>query len=235
MAETRRNLLKKFAVGTIALWSSSKRALAPYSTEKPDPTGAAAPSAADFYIAPDGKDSNPGTAAAPFATLAKAREAVRKEVPSGLTGNVLILISGGTYKQVETLTFGPEDSGTEKCSITYTAIPGAEAVLSGGQRITGWQKRPSAIWTAQVPEVKAGQWYFRQLFVNGKRAIRARTPNAGDKTPWWSIKTSTASKESLPREDAPIPISLTGPIKAYNNPTDVEWCTSTTTRKEGNA
>ena len=73
-----------------------------------------------------------------------------------------------------------------------------------------------------MPEVKAGQWYFRQLFVNGKRGIRARTPNADDKTPWWKIETSGATVESPPPENVPIPITLTGPIKAYNNPGDVE-------------
>ena len=29
----------------------------------------------------------------------------------------------------------------------------------------------------RIPEVAAGQWYFEQLFVNGRRAVRARTPN----------------------------------------------------------
>lgn len=222
MAETRRSLLKKVAIGAIAFWSGTKRCLASYFSQNTNPTGVGGATSADFYVAPNGKDSNPGTAAAPFATLAKARDTVRKRVSSGLTSNVLVLISGGTYKQAETLTFGPDDSGTEKFSISYAASPGAEVVWSGGRRITGWKKGPSAIWTTQVPEVKAGQWYFRQLFINGKRAIRARTPNADDKTPWWSIKTSTASKESLPAHDVPIPVSLTGPIKAYNNPTDVE-------------
>ena len=177
---------------------------------------------ADFYVATKGKDSNPGTAGAPFATLGRARQAVREKVLAGLTGNIRVLIGAGTYEQTETLTFGPEDSGTEKFSITYATSPGAEVVLNGGRRITGWEKGPSAIWTAHVPEVKAGSWYFRQLFINGKRAVRARTPNADDKTPWWTIKTSTATKESLPPQDAPIPVSVSGPIQAYNNPTDVE-------------
>src|SRR6185369_10105417 len=81
---------------------------------------------------------------------------------------------------------------------------------------------PDAIWTTELPAVKAGPWYFRQLFINGKRATRARTPNADDKTPWWSIKTSPATMESAPAENVPIPITLTGPIQAYNNPGDVE-------------
>lgn len=177
---------------------------------------------ADFCVAPNGKDSNPGTASAPFATLGRARDAVRKAVSAGLNRNIRVVIRGGIYEQTETLTFGPEDSGTEKYSITYSAIPGGKVVISGGRKVTGWKRGPKAIWTAEVPEVKAGHWYFRQLFINGERAIRARTPNADDKTPWWSIKTSTATLDSPPPENVPIPITLTGPIKAYNNPGDVE-------------
>jgi Right handed beta helix region len=218
VVETRRSLLKKLGIGAIGLWSGSKRALASYFSENSNPTRGAA----DFYIAPNGKDSNPGTAAAPFVTLAKARDAVRKKVASGLTGNVLVLIHAGIYQQTETVTFGPEDSGTDKFSITYAASAGEKVILSGGRKITGWKKGPSAIWTAEVPESKAGGWYFRQLFVNGKRGVRARTPNADDKTPWWAIKTSTATREAPPPEDVPIPVSLTGPVKAYSNPTDVE-------------
>jgi len=218
MVETRRSLLKKLAIGAIGLWSSSKRALASYFSENPSRTNGAA----TFYVATNGKDSNPGTAGAPFATLAKARDAVRKKVASELTDNVLVLIRGGSYPQAETLRFGPEDSGTDKFSITYAASSGEKVILSGGRKITGWKKGPGAIWTTTVPEVTADGWYFRQLFVNCKRAIRARTPNADDKTPWWTIKTSTATKEAPPPEDVPIPVSLTGPIKAYNNLNDVE-------------
>ena len=69
---------------------------------------------ADFYVAADGKDSNPGTAAAPFATLARARQAVRGKVAAGFTKDLLVLIRGGIYPQTETLAFGPEDSGTER-------------------------------------------------------------------------------------------------------------------------
>ena len=108
MVENRRSLLKKLGIGAIGLWAGSKRALASYFSENSTPTRGAA----DFYIAPNGNDSNPGTQAAPFATLAKARDAVRKKVASGLTGSVLVLIHAGIYQQTETVTFGPEDSGT---------------------------------------------------------------------------------------------------------------------------
>jgi hypothetical protein len=187
-------------------------------------TPAAAIAKADLFVAPDGNDSNPGSVAAPLATLAKARNVVRRKVADGLKGDVLVLIRGGTYQQTDTLLFGSDDSGTEKYSITYAAYPGEKVVLSGGRKITGWKKGAGEIWTAEVPEVRAGNWYFRQLFVNSTRAIRARTPNTDDQTkiPWWHIRTSSAKVDAMPPEDALITASVTGPIKVYNHPNDIE-------------
>ncbi len=175
----------------------------------------------DVYVAVDGNDRNPGTKKKPFATLAKAREAVRGKIKAGLTKDLLVEIRGGTYPLTETLTFGPEDSGTEKFSITYAAAPGEKVLLSGGRTITGWKKGTNELWTAEIPEVKAGQWYPRQLFINGQRAIRARTPNVDDKTPWWIIKTATFTEPT----DGAIPyytLSVNHPIQAWKNPTDIE-------------
>ena len=68
----------------------------------------------DFYVAIGGRDSNPGMASAPFPTRGGARDAVRKIVFAGLTGDILLVIRGGTSQQTKTLTFGPQDSVTEK-------------------------------------------------------------------------------------------------------------------------
>src|SRR6266481_4415258 len=96
--ESRRSLLKKLAVGALALQSSSKRALASYFSEETKQNLERA-GEADFHVSPEGQDSNPGTAGAPFGTLGRARDAVRKKVSAGLTGDVRVLIRGGIYEQ----------------------------------------------------------------------------------------------------------------------------------------
>jgi hypothetical protein len=171
---------------------------------------------ADFYVAPDGKDANPGTAAAPFATVARARDTVRQKVAAGLDHNVVVQIHGGVYPQTETLVFGLEDSGTEKHSITYAAAPGEKVVLSGGRTITGWKKGNGQVWTTEIPEVKAGKWYFRQFFVGGCRAIRARTPNAGE---WWVTKDAGKNSDA---NNATVTLGVDHPIRAWKNVGDVE-------------
>ena len=94
-------------------------------------------SRADFYVATDGRDTWPGTREKPFATLQRARDAVRKLVAAGLTDDVKVLIRGGTYYLPEGIVFGPEDSGSKEHRITYAACPGEVPVLIGGVRITG--------------------------------------------------------------------------------------------------
>ena len=50
-------------------------------------------------------------------------------------------------------------------------------VISGGIRLTGWERTPEGWWRCHVPQVVRYKWRFEQLYVNGRRAVRARTPN----------------------------------------------------------
>jgi acetyl esterase/lipase len=131
---------------------------------------------ADFYIAKNGDDANPGTKAKPFATPARAVEAVRALAASGLKSDVRVVFRAGSYELAAPLVFAPADSGTAQHSITYAAAPGETVVISGGRRITNWRKAGGRKWTVELPDVKAGKWFFRQLVVNDRRAVRARWP-----------------------------------------------------------
>ena len=138
---------------------------------------AGAAAGAEFYVAPDGRDANPGTKEEPFATVEAARDAVRKVTAAGLKENVKVWLRGGTYELARPLVFGPEDSGTDAFPITYAAFTNEAVALSGGRAITNWKKGEQGQWTADLPEVKAGRWFFRQLVVNDRRAVRARWPD----------------------------------------------------------
>jgi hypothetical protein len=126
-----------------------------------------------FYVSPTGSDSNPGTEAAPFLTLDRARTAVRT-VTGGMSQNIVVYLRAGRYLLSNTVTFSEQDSGLNGFQVIYSAYPGERPVLSGGQRLTGWV----AVGNGQF-KTSVGTLRFRQLYVNGKRAIRARTPNAG--------------------------------------------------------
>ena len=125
--------------------------------------------ASEFYVAPSGRDGNPGHKGQPFATLQRARDEVRKLIASGLKANVIVWIRGGTYTLRDTLVFGPEDSGTNQYSITYQAVPGEEPIISSGVKIEGWKELGTMltelpvpargkVWVADVPE-SLGRFY----------------------------------------------------------------------------
>lgn len=150
-----------------------------------------------FFVSSQGSDRwsgkldrpNSSHTDGPFRTMFRARDAIRQlKASRRLTRPVAVYIRGGVYRVREPLIFTPRDSGTSSASITYQAYPGERLVLSGGRAITGWVKltgrmSPSParahLWVSEAPRAKAGQWYFHQLFVNGLRRIRARSPNKG--------------------------------------------------------
>ena len=116
-------------------------------------------SAQTIVVSPDG----------PIRTLSAARDAVRAQRRAGRTGTVTVELRDGTYFLSESLVLTPEDSDT-----VWQAAPGARPIVSGGRSISGWKKGPHDIWTADASGPD-----FRQLFVSGRRAQRARTPNYG--------------------------------------------------------
>ena len=68
---------------------------------------------AEFYVSPSGNDANPGSKDRPLATLARARDLVRKFRKAHADEDVTVWIGGGTYRLTETLTFTLEDSSTQ--------------------------------------------------------------------------------------------------------------------------
>ncbi|MBM3497302.1 MAG: right-handed parallel beta-helix repeat-containing protein [Armatimonadetes bacterium] len=149
-------------------------------------SGCSAARAATFHIAPDGNDAwsgtlerpNAGKTDGPLASLNGARDAARKLKAKGpLAEPVRVVIAEGEYFLAEPLALTPQDSGTEQCPITYEAAPGAKPLFTGGRRVTGFTRGADGLWTAKVPGVAEGDWVFEQLWVNGRRAVRARSPN----------------------------------------------------------
>ena len=145
---------------------------------------ASAPEAAErtFHVSPAGNDSWKGTSDRPFASVAKARDTVRGLVRRGLDTPVTVIVHGGLYELGEPVVFTPADSGTETCPVTYRAAAGETPVISGGRRITGpWKRYRDGIMVLSIPEARDGAWYFRQLFRNGERQVRARRASVGER------------------------------------------------------
>ena len=144
---------------------------------------------ADFYISPQGSDrwsgtrpdrNGPGTDG-PFATIERARRAVRelRNKRSDRCRPVVVELRGGTYFLNEPMVFAPEDSGTPAAPVIYRAHKHEKPVISGGVRLSGWKVDKRGAWTTRIPRAKRGDWTFSQLFVNGERRSRPRLPATG--------------------------------------------------------
>lgn len=100
--------------------------------------------AAEFFVAPDGSDTNPGSEAAPFATLERARDALRTvRQNEGLpAGGATVWIRGGEYYRSDTFALSEQDSGTEHGPVVYRAFGDEPARLVGGRTLAPADFRP---------------------------------------------------------------------------------------------
>ncbi|MCF7853393.1 MAG: right-handed parallel beta-helix repeat-containing protein [Candidatus Pacebacteria bacterium] len=141
-----------------------------------------------FYVATDGSDRWSGMlpdptaddSDGPFASLSRARNAVRKTTQEGkLRGPVTIALRGGTYELPNPLVLTSDDTGSSDSPVTYSAYRGEKPVLSGGRTLADWRPAKDGLWVANASGVLGGDGACRQLFVNGRRAKRARCPREG--------------------------------------------------------
>ena len=168
-----------------------------------------------FFVSNDGNDAWSGKFSSPnaektdgpFATIVRARNAVRElKGKQPLSEPVTVMLRNGTHFLDAPVIFEQKDSGTKDCPINYVAYPGEKPIISGGKKITGpWKQYKDQIMVCNIKE----KWNFNQLFVNGKRQVRARIPHDD----YYYI------------EKAVSPISFKfkeGEFKRWNNLNDVE-------------
>jgi hypothetical protein len=138
-----------------------------------------------LFVSTNGNDSWSGRLAAvnksgtdgPFATISRAISVARESRETRGTNVQKIFIRGGVYWLTEPIVLKPEDSG-----LRIGASSGESPIVSGGRPIVGWKAAtigPRKYWVTEIPAVRNGQWYFRELWVNGQRRLRARHPDKG--------------------------------------------------------
>ena len=123
-----------------------------------------------LFVGPDGKDTNPGTLAAPFASIEKARNTVR-----GLKKNqpITVYFLPGEYQIQAPVIFTTMDSGTSEYPVTYkTWGEAGTARLTSARRINNWTPEGSGVYSAQLSHP------VHAVFENGTPGIVAREPDA---------------------------------------------------------
>ena len=158
--------------------------------------------AAEFFVSPGGDDAADGSFERPFATPARARDAIRALKDKG---GATVWLRGGEYRMREPLTLDATDSGTAKAPVAYRAWKGETPVLTGAWtvpqsvwRIADDPRIPAAakgkVWAADVksqgydafePDAPCGyhvarpEFRIRSLYCDGRRLTLARYPDKG--------------------------------------------------------
>jgi parallel beta-helix repeat protein len=161
-----------------------------------------------FYVSLAGDDRWSGRLAeptsqkpdGPFATLTRARQAVRELRTNGnLPGPVTIKIRAGKYYLAEPFLLGPEDGGTQECPVTYCAYEGEKLIITGCKSVKGWKTYRDQIMVCSLPGSRGGKWKFRQLFYKDQRQQQARWPRLDPANPvygGWAFMEGPASPGS---------------------------------------
>jgi hypothetical protein len=126
-----------------------------------------------LFVAPDGNDADNGSITAPFASMDRAKEAVRK-----LKGdsNIIVYFRGGEYSITKPIEFDNRDSGSAARRITYSAYQNEIPIFNAGVKIENWEPYKDGIWKSSLKNVMS----FRNLYVNGGKTQRGRYPNVDE-------------------------------------------------------
>jgi len=125
-----------------------------------------------FYVSPTGSDNAAGSEVAPFKTIQRAQEEVRK-YNQNMQGNITVNLMPGRYELTEQLDFKLEDSGTNGFEVIWQGTdPNNLPVVSGAKEVKGtWTEGENGIWHIQADDID----FARSIFVNGKKAVRAKS------------------------------------------------------------
>ena len=158
----------------------------------------------DIYVSPKGNDDNQGTKKSPVQSVQMAKKLAVEILESGKLTEVTVWFGDGIYPVTEPLIFEPLKSADKNATLVFKAEKNSKPVISGGVQITGWEKNSEGFWEAHLPEKLKESTDFRELFIDGKRATRARFPNEG----YLHVKKAGADRRTnffFEKGDFPIP------------------------------
>lgn len=131
--------------------------------------------AADYYVATDGSDANPGTLGSPFATLGAARDAVRG-LSHPLSSGATVYLRGGRYLMQSALALsGSQDSGTPTALVSYRNYASESVLLIGGTNVNGFAAVTNAATLARLTASAQTNVLVADLTAQGITALGTMT------------------------------------------------------------
>lgn len=132
--------------------------------------------ATEIWVSVKGNDNNTGSKDSPKATLHSALRLAREWRRTNnkcIKDGVTICLDSGTYFLYESLFIRPEDSGTEETPLVIKGVGDSDCIISGGVELKNWKKK-GKLYVADVPDFNGRPLEFRQLWINGTKAVCAR-------------------------------------------------------------
>lgn len=164
-------------------------------------SAAALAAGAEFHVAAHGDDAGPGTAARPFQSLARARDALR---PTPAKGGATVWVHGGTYPLLEPLVFTAADSGSAGAPVVYRAADGESVWLNGGLPLPLAAFAPVTDPTALARLDPAARPAVRQFVLSPEQLARVSPPWPDT---WWAYDRRTTALTELFAGDRRLPMA----------------------------
>jgi hypothetical protein len=133
-----------------------------------------------FHVSPTGNDHNDGARDNPFATIPGALKQIKALRADGkLHGNVELIVQEGEYRITHPIIITPSVwDGND--TLFIKAEKGNSPIIKGSISLGKFQRVSENLWEMDLSHhTRLGTQNFQQLFINGQRATRARTPDFG--------------------------------------------------------
>lgn len=183
--------------------------------------------ARELYVAAQGSDAGDGSSAKPFATLARARDEVRKLKAAAPGEAMTVNVGGGIYALPQGIKFDSRDSGSAAAPVTWRAQGAEKPVLIGGREIKGFTPWRGQILKADLSAQGFQGAAFHQLIFDGKRMHLARYPNFDESNPYgggWAYADGklVPMYQDIPGEDQHTLTAKAADLHTWAKPAELE-------------
>ena len=150
-----------------------------------------------LWMATDGNDADPGTDAAPVATLRGAQSRAREAAAGGAAKQVIVTVRSGRYESMESLVIGPDDTVGGTVPLTVRGEPGPRPSITGAVLVGDPEPLPAEVAARLDPAVRDR---VRMIDLS-------QYPTIGTFTSRGMGRDISPSHPQLLIDDAPAPIS----------------------------
>ena len=177
------------------------------------------PAQQEIHVDPNAAPGGNGSAQRPYRLLQSAVDVLPTRTQN-LQSDLTIWLHGGTHPVDQPIRLTEKHGGKGRHAVIFKAFEKEQAVISGGVKVSGWEKVDEHIYKARLDR----DTKLRSLFVNGRRARMAQTeaPVAG-RGNWGKFEITGKETWAYGPGSGIDGIKFsTAEVQAYSHPEDIE-------------